>query len=86
MIAKSSTCVIIAAANTWGMGATSEYVGRMRLDGATLDRFVPLYWGYDESLELATAGNPEWVNRVQTLRKTGRLCWLPASISPKWKA
>src|SRR3990172_4304231 len=30
----------IAAANTWGLGATSEYCGRSPLDGAFLDRFA----------------------------------------------
>jgi len=38
--------VCIAAANTWGTGADRQYVGRTRLDEATLDRFrmgtVPL--------------------------------------------
>jgi hypothetical protein len=31
--------VCIAAANTWGTGADRQYVGRNRLDEATLDRF-----------------------------------------------
>lgn len=37
--------------NTYGTGATSEYVGRNRLDAATLDRFAFIDFGYDNHLE-----------------------------------
>ena len=51
------TCVI-ACANTWGLGATSDYVGRTRLDAASLDRFHPkINWPIDERLERAVAQN-----------------------------
>tara|TARA_R110000737_G_scaffold190304_2_gene211979 strand:- start:2556 stop:4073 length:1518 start_codon:yes stop_codon:yes gene_type:complete len=44
---------VIATANTWGTGADAEYVGRNRLDAASLDRFgARLDWGYDEKFEL----------------------------------
>ena len=41
----------IAAANTWGKGATMDYVGRNTLDAATMDRFALLEMRYDPSLE-----------------------------------
>ncbi len=41
----------IAAANTVGQGRDSVYIGRSQLDGATLDRFSFLRWGYDEGIE-----------------------------------
>ncbi len=41
----------IAAANTWGKGATMDYVGRNALDAATMDRFAMLEMRYDASLE-----------------------------------
>ena len=41
----------IAAANTWGKGATMDYVGRNALDAATMDRFALLEMRYDPSLE-----------------------------------
>lgn len=44
-------CVIIADSNTMGKGADNVYVGRNRLDGATLDRFTPISVGYDEKFE-----------------------------------
>lgn len=44
-----------AAGNTAGTGATSMYQGRVALDGATLNRFTRLEWGYDTDLERAIA-------------------------------
>ena len=57
MIGKHTDFIAIAAANTFGNGASREYVGALQLDAATLDRFVMLAWEYDEKLErdLATA-------------------------------
>lgn len=65
---RHKDCVIIAAANTWGLGATIEYVGRMKQDASFLDRFVQLEWDIDESLELATAPNEQWTKHVQKVR------------------
>lgn len=42
---------LIAAANTYGSGATREYQGRNPIDGATLDRFIVYSVDYDEHLE-----------------------------------
>lgn len=58
----------IAGANTWGTGATHEYVGRNKIDAATLDRFVMLSWGYDDALEKAIAGDTEFTRYVQKVR------------------
>lgn len=69
IVARHKDCYLLAAANTMGAGATAEYVGRLKLDGAFLDRWVPLEWNYDEALELATAGNDKWVRRVQVIRE-----------------
>jgi cobaltochelatase CobS len=41
----------IAAANTVGQGRDSVYIGRSQIDGATLDRFDFLRWGYDAGIE-----------------------------------
>lgn len=70
----------IAAANTWGKGATMDYVGRNALDAATMDRFAMLEMRYDASLErrmahLASKGHiylaEAWLELVQ---KTRSLC------------
>lgn len=58
----------VAGANTWGTGATHEYVGRNKVDAATLDRFVMLSWGYDDALEKAIAGDTEFTRYVQNVR------------------
>lgn len=42
---------IIACANTYGTGASMEYVGRNQLDGATLNRFAILEVDYDKRIE-----------------------------------
>lgn len=63
----------IAAANTWGLGASREYVGRNQLDAATLDRFIPFEMDYDEHLErLLGAEQPEWTEFVLRTRQRAR--------------
>ncbi len=53
IIERHPDTVIIAAANTYGTGASRQYVGRNALDAATLDRFSvsTLEIGYDHDLE-----------------------------------
>ena len=83
MVPKHPTCILIACANTWGLGGTSDYVGRMKLDAASLDRFVKLNWTLDEGLELATAGNADWTRRVQFLRAKAKSKGLKVLITPR---
>lgn len=75
--------VCIVAANTWGAGANADYVGRNKLDAATLDRFVFLPIDYDERFERAIAGNDEWVSYVQRVRKVARERGKRVIISPR---
>lgn len=55
MIDRHADFVPIVAANTYGRGADREYVGRMQLDAATLDRFFMVEVGYDVKLEAVIA-------------------------------
>jgi cobaltochelatase CobS len=64
--------VCIIAANTYGQGSDRIYVGACQLDGATLDRFCFLSWGYDEALERQLAGLDVWTAYVQAVR--ARVC------------
>lgn len=76
-----SNFVIIAAANTYGTGPTSEFSGRNRLDAATLDRFAYVPWDTDTKVEstlvrafLAETENgpamaAEWLDVWRTCRK-----------------
>lgn len=59
----------IAAANTYGQGGDRQYIGRNQLDAASLDRFVFLDWNYDENLERELAGNQDWSDYIQEVRK-----------------
>lgn len=60
---------LIAAANTYGNGADRVYAGRNQLDGASLDRFITIDFGYDEKLERALFGDTDWTTRVQSVRR-----------------
>ena len=42
---------LAAAANTYGTGSDAIYCGRSSLDGASLNRFVPIFIDYDKDLE-----------------------------------
>lgn len=79
---KDFRCV--GAANTWGGGATAEYVGRTRIDAAFLQRFgMRITWGYDETLELAMSPVPEWTKRVQNARKLAAAGGVKVLITPR---
>lgn len=68
MIKKHPDFVCAASGNTYGRGATREYVGRNQIDAATLDRFVLVEWPYDEQLERQLVTNFQWVYFVQKVR------------------
>ena len=73
----------VAAGNTWGTGATTEYVGRNKMDAAFLDRFVQLDWGYDEDLESRLATDSDWCKTVQRLRAKAKARGMKIVISPR---
>lgn len=73
----------VAGANTNGHGATIEYVGRMKMDAAFLDRFAFLFWDYDENLERQLCGNTEWCVYIQKLRAVAKSRGLKVTLSPR---
>lgn len=83
IVPRHADFVCIAAANTWGLGAVSDYVGRLKLDGAFLDRFIQIHWDIDPALELATCTHPTWVKRVQALRAAAIQKGIKVIISPR---
>ncbi len=83
VIARHADFRCCAAANTFGQGATREYVGRNKLDEAFLQRFVPFEWGYDNDLELAMTANAEWAKRVQGIRARIEKRGLRVMITPR---
>lgn len=77
LVMRNKDTFIIVTANTWGTGATDMYVGRTRLDAATLDRFTlaKIFVDYDTKLEsnfmkdLAEASR-KWLDKfVKTVRE-----------------
>jgi cobaltochelatase CobS len=58
MVARSPRFLTVAGANTYGQGASRQYVGRNQLDAATLDRFAVLDWPIDVGLERMMIGLP----------------------------
>ena len=74
---------VVAAANTYGLGADRQYVGRNQLDAASLDRFVMIEMGYDEVLERALTGNDAWFERVLAVRKAVTSAKVRAIVSPR---
>jgi cobaltochelatase CobS len=83
-IERHPDCVILASANTWGLGATAEYVGRSKIDAAFLDRFgVRFDWQYDTALETAISGNEAFARRVIAARERARQAGLKVLITPR---
>jgi len=70
MIAMHDDFRMVATANTYGHGASRQYVGRNQLDAATLDRFVVLNWDIDDRVEERLAGeHTKWLATVRAVRK-----------------
>ena len=67
-VRKNENFYCIATANTFGNGASRQYVGRNQLDAAFLDRFVFIDWPYDNELERNMTDNEEWAEYVQKVR------------------
>lgn len=83
-IERHKDCIILASANTWGLGATAEYVGRSKIDAAFLDRFgVRFHWDYDAALETAISGNEGFARRVIAARERARQAGLKVLITPR---
>lgn len=83
-IERHADCVILASANTWGLGATAEYVGRSKIDAAFLDRFgVRFDWQYDTALEIAISGHEVFARRVIAARERARQAGLKVLITPR---
>jgi hypothetical protein len=84
IVPRHADFACVGAGNTWGAGATAEFVGRNRLDAAFLSRFAAkLAWGYDEKLESAICGNPAWAAQVQRARKKAAAQGLKVIIDPR---
>lgn len=70
LVRKHADFLCVIGANTDGSGATMQYAGRARLDGAFLDRFVTFRWDIDARIEESlSGGNPAWLAAVRDVRE-----------------
>ncbi len=82
VIERHENCIIVTAANTYGLGADAMYVGRNQLCATSLERFVTdqLYVDYDEQLEKTIVqgveGGEEVLAWVHGVRKAINQCRL----------
>ena len=91
MVRKHANFVAIATANTFGSGATTQYVGRNPIDAATVDRFVQLEIPIDEDVEhamldsigLSTLVAQKWLLAVRTARRNVETNGLKVIVSPR---
>jgi MoxR-like ATPase len=71
MLTKHKDYIAIACMNTFGNGATSDYVGRFKQDASVMNRFVKVFIDYSVKLENRIArklGHPEVAKRCQSVR------------------
>jgi len=91
MVKRHESFVGMASANTFGNGATAEYVGRNPIDAAFLDRFAMVAIDLDETLEqsmLDAVGLDEsvartWLTAVRTSRQNVATYGLRVIVSPR---
>lgn len=85
-IKKHKDFYLVAAGNTWGLGADRVYVGRVQIDGATLNRFAFINWDIDEDLEYTLAhsvGYGSWAKTVQSFRRKAKELKIRCLITPR---
>ena len=91
MVKRHEDFVLIATANTFGNGATAEYVGRNPLDKAFTDRFANLEIGYDNDVEEAMLTSvglesvlaTKWLEIVRACRQNVNNYGLKVIVSPR---
>lgn len=90
-VRKHADTIVCVAANTYGTGATAQYVGRSPIDAATLDRFSFIEIELDEAVEDAMVASvacdaslaKEWVRVVRTARKNVEKHGLRVMVTPR---
>ena len=82
-VRKHANFICICACNTYGRGANVEYVGRNRLDAATLDRFIVIRMDYDNILEAKLVQKDKWMKIINKMRKNAQENGIKFIISPR---
>lgn len=68
LVKRDPNCIIIATSNTFGNGASRQYVANNQLDASTIDRFVGATIEIDYSEEYESQYDTEVVSYVKDLR------------------
>lgn len=71
----------IACGNTWGTGATEEYVGRNQLDAASLNRFRPVLVDYDPVIEESLCPDKNLLKFFHEFRTAVKRCGIKHIVS-----
>lgn len=76
VIARHADFVLVATGNTNGKGGNAMFPERRPFDAAFHERFVTLFWAYDEALEsaLTLAVNPDGGRWLEWVRKVRAYC------------
>lgn len=92
MVRRHQDFVLVATANTFGNGATAEYVGRNAIDKAFVDRFSFMEVNYDRAVEEAMLASvtklhptvaTKWLDVVTKCRANAQTYGLKVVISPR---
>lgn len=82
-ILRHKDFICLCACNTYGKGGTIDYVGRNRLDAATLDRFIIVDVDYDNNLEKKLTNNELWFGIVKQIREQINKQGIKMIVSPR---
>lgn len=83
IVEKHKDFVCLCACNTYGKGGTMDYVGRNRLDAATLDRFIIVDVDYDENLEKTLTNHDDWTKIINKIRENIAKFGVKMIVSPR---
>jgi MoxR-like ATPase len=83
IVEKHKDFICMCACNTYGRGGNIDYIGRNKLDGATLDRFLVIDVDYDKGLERNLANNDDWVDALDKIRENIAKQGIKMIISPR---
>lgn len=83
IVPKHEKFICICACNTYGKGANIDYVGRNRLDAATLDRFIVVNVDYDSALEKILTQHDVWYAIISQIRKNINELGIKLIVSPR---
>ena len=74
LVSRNPECIIIATSNTFGSGASRQYVANNQLDASTIDRFIGGIIEVDYSVDYESQYDVDVVNYVCKLRECIKAC------------